>query len=112
MFNYEQFTLKRSLLNSNPSCIDWLVSPTFGGALVKRIFQSGSAIAASAAMIAAVGVVQGVAAQTPPYLGSFPRFETHLAPQQLPDDVDVALQHRLESEKKFPEVQRLFDLWS
>ena len=49
---------------------------------------------------------------SPPYLGSFPNFEGQLTPQQLPGDVDVALNRRLEGEQKFPEVQRLFDLWS
>jgi hypothetical protein len=79
---------------------------------VKRIIQFRCVIAASAATIAVMGIVHGAAAQTPPYLGSFPNFEAHLTPQQLPGDVDVDLQHRLEREKKFPEVQRLFDLWS
>jgi hypothetical protein len=76
------------------------------------MIQSGWGIAASVAMIAVIGVVQGAAAQTPPYLGSFPNFEAHLTPQQLPGDVDVALKRSLEGEQKFPEVQRLFDLWS
>ena len=79
---------------------------------MKRIIQFRCVIAASAATIAVMGIVHGAAAQTPPYLGSFPNFEAHLTPQQLPGDVDVDLQHRLEREKKFPEVQRLFDLWS
>ncbi len=51
-------------------------------------------------------------AQTPQYLASFPNFETHLTPRQLPGDVDVALEQKLQSEKKRAEVQRLFDLWA
>lgn len=80
---------------------------------MERIFQSGWVVGALAVVIAGVGAVAGAAAQTPPpYLGSFPNFEAQLTPQQLPGDVDVALKHRLEGEQKFPEVQRLFDLWS
>ena len=82
---------------------------------MKRIIQSGWVTAATVAVIAGIGAVQGATAQTtPPYLGSFPDFEVHLTPQQLPGDVDVALKHSLESgpNPNFPEVQRLFDLWS
>jgi hypothetical protein len=80
---------------------------------MERIFQSGWVVGALAAVIAGVGAVPRAAAQTaPPYLGSFPNFEGQLTPQQLPGDVDVALKRRLEGEQKFPEVQRLFDLWS
>jgi hypothetical protein len=64
----------------------------------------------------AIGFLSGAslsaAAQTPSYLASFPNFEAHLTPQQLPGDVDVALEQKLQSEKKRAEVQRLFDLWA
>jgi hypothetical protein len=80
---------------------------------MERIFQFGRVVGAFAVVIAGVGSVAGAAAQTtPPYLGSFPNFEAQLTPQQLPGDVDVALKHSLEGDQKFPEVQRLFDLWS
>jgi len=51
------------------------------------------------------------AAPVPAYLDSFPNFNAALS-TQLPGDVDVAIKKRLEAAKKFPEVQRLFDLWS
>lgn len=45
------------------------------------------------------------------YLARFPNFNPSLT-TDLPGDVDTALKKRLEDAKKFPEVQRLFDLWS
>ncbi len=53
-------------------------------------------------------------AQTPPnsppaYLADFPNFARKLTPP-FPGDVDTALQHRLAQQKKFAEIQRLFDL--
>lgn len=66
---------------------------------------------------AAVTVVLSLAsdaaptAPVPPYLGRFPDFDPALT-TQLPGDVDVALKKSLEAQKKFPDVQRLFDLWS
>ena len=48
---------------------------------------------------------------TPTYLDAFPNFNPSLS-TALPGDVDVAIKKRLENEKKFAEVQRLFDLWS
>jgi hypothetical protein len=78
-----------------------------------RVFPFGLVVAVSASALAAFGAAPCAAAQAvPPYLGNFPDFEAQLTPQQLPGDVDVALKSRLEGEKKFPQVQRLFDLWS
>jgi len=48
---------------------------------------------------------------TPTYLDAFPNFNPALS-TTLPGDVDIAIKTRLEKEKKFAEVQRLFDLWS
>lgn len=48
---------------------------------------------------------------TPTYLSQFPNFNPSLT-TQLPGDVDVAIKKRLENEKEFAKVQRLFDLWS
>lgn len=50
-------------------------------------------------------------APTPAYLGTFPHFNPALS-TDLPGDVDVAIKTSLENQKKFAEVQRLFDLWS
>jgi len=79
-----------------------------------RLFRFGLVVVVSATALAAFGAVPRAAAAqpAPPYLGNFPDFEAQLTPQQLPGDVDVALKSRLEGEKKFPQVQRLFDLWS
>ena len=81
---------------------------------MKHDFPFGLVFAVSAGALAAFGLVPRAAAAPPPppYLGSFPDFEAQLTPQQLPGDVDVALKSTLESASKFPEVQRLFDLWS
>jgi hypothetical protein len=51
------------------------------------------------------------AAPTPQYLADFPHFNPLLS-TDLPGDVDVALKKKLEAEKKFADVQRVFDLWS
>jgi hypothetical protein len=48
----------------------------------------------------------------PNYLANFPNFEPHLTPQQLPGDVDVGMEQKLQAMKKRAEVQRLFDLWA
>ena len=47
----------------------------------------------------------------PTYLANFPNFNPALS-TDLPGDVDTALKKKLEDEKKFAQVQRLFDLWS
>lgn len=49
--------------------------------------------------------------RTPTYLANFPNFNPKLS-TDLPGDVDTSLKKKLEDEKKFPLVQRLFDLWS
>lgn len=60
------------------------------------------------------GFDQGARAQTPldrlpAYLKNFPNFNKALT-SPFPGDVDTALQQRLAKEKKFAEIQRLFDL--
>src|SRR5690242_19832244 len=50
-------------------------------------------------------------AHTPQYLADFPHFNPSLS-TTLPGDVDVALKKKLEAEKRFADVQRVFDLWS
>ncbi|QBB72078.1 hypothetical protein ELE36_17840 [Pseudolysobacter antarcticus] len=65
--------------------------------------SAGFAVAADAP------VASPATAATAPYLASFPNFAPKLAPA-LPGDVDVALQKKLEAEKHFADVQRLFDL--
>lgn len=73
-----------------------------------RLVFSATIAAAAATLVAdAAPPMPG----TPPYLGAFPSFNPALT-TQLPGDVDVALQKRLISQKKFPDVQREFDLWS
>jgi len=76
----------------------------------------------AATAIAVLGGVAGVATaqtpmpQMPPYLGKFSAatawgFEPKLTPG-LPGDVFVPMKEALEKNGQFPQVQRLFDLWS
>jgi hypothetical protein len=60
-----------------------------------------------------IAAAQPVATQyRPAYLANFPNFEPKLTPEQLPGDVDTAMQKEFEGKKEFAKVQRLFDLWS
>jgi len=72
------------------------------------------AAAGTLTLLAASSMPLSAAPSAPPvpqYLGDFPQFNPALS-TQLPGDVDVALKKKLEAEKKFSDVQRLFDLWS
>ena len=63
------------------------------------------------AAVLALACSQALAAPSPAYLDKFPSFNPQLG-TALPGDVDVAMKKKLEAEKRFAEVQRLFDLWS
>ncbi|MEO5561707.1 MAG: hypothetical protein ABIO49_17130 [Dokdonella sp.] len=65
----------------------------------------------SIALMGSNANIAAAATQTPTYLGAFPHFNPTLS-TDLPGDVDVAIKEHLENQKKFAEVQRLFDLWS
>ncbi|HTV34502.1 MAG TPA: hypothetical protein VME69_15645 [Methylocella sp.] len=68
-----------------------------------------------AATVAAAALMAAwpAAAENPPaYLANFPNFAPNLTPAQLPGDVDTTLKKKLDADRKFAEVQRLFDLWS
>lgn len=64
-----------------------------------------------AAVFPLVPADASAAGYTPSYLAKFPNFNPALS-TDLPGDVDSALKKQLESDKKFAQVQRLFDLWS
>ncbi|UXI70229.1 hypothetical protein [Tahibacter amnicola] len=65
----------------------------------------------SVLVAATVFVSSASADDTPTYLDTFPAFNPQLT-TDLPGDVDVSLKKQLENDKKFAQVQRLFDLWS
>jgi hypothetical protein len=72
-----------------------------------------AAVATAAITAAQPAAAQPVATQyRPAYLAIFPNFEPKLTPEQLPGDVDTAMQKEFEGKKEFAKVQRLFDLWS
>jgi hypothetical protein len=72
-----------------------------------------AAVATAAITAAQPAAAQPVATQyRPAYLANFPNFEPKLTPEQLPGDVDTAMQKEFEGKKEFAKVQRLFDLWS
>jgi len=79
-----------------------------------RRLRLGLMLAVSVTALTALGRLSPAAAEppAPPYLNNFPDFQPQLTPQQLPGDVDMALKHNLDDQKKFALVQRLFDLWS
>ena len=59
----------------------------------------------------AAGAINAAAPVKPAYLAAFPYFAPKVTPQ-MPGDVDIALKTQLENAKKFPQVQREFDLYS
>jgi hypothetical protein len=72
--------------------------------------------AAAVAVLGMAGVAEAQTPPLPPYLGNFSAasgwsFEPKLTPS-LPGDVFVPAKEALEKNSQFPQVQRLFDLWS
>jgi hypothetical protein len=73
-------------------------------------------VAAAVAVLGVAGMAKAQTPPPPPYLGNFNAasgwsFEPKLTPA-LPGDVFVPIKESLERNSQFPQVQRLFDLWS
>jgi len=79
--------------------------------MTTKLWLSVPLAACTLTLLAASSQTLSAAPPTPQYLADFPEFNPALS-TQLPGDVDVALKKKLESEKKFADVQRAFDLWS
>lgn len=80
--------------------------------LLRCAIRSGRVAVAFGSMIALAVASHHVAAQPrsmPAYLRNFPNFAATPTPA-FPGDVDIALKKKLEAEKQFAAVQRLFDL--
>jgi hypothetical protein len=77
----------------------------------RHVAASLLAAVAGAGLLSAAAAMEAAPPPRPAYLQSFPDFAADLTPQ-LPGDVDIALKKQLEAARKFPAVQREFDLYS